>query len=84
MPPGATRVDLSGKAVIPALVSAHMHIGLLDGNDFGPQVYTHDKIVEHLQRYAYHGLGAVFSVGTDVGPQSLRSAASGRPTQRGC
>jgi imidazolonepropionase-like amidohydrolase len=72
LPSGATRVDLSGKTVIPALVSAHMHIGLLDGNDFGPQVYTHDKIVEHLQRYAYYGLGAVFSVGTDVGPESFK------------
>src|SRR5918996_2515684 len=47
-PRDAARVDLSGKAVMPALVSAHMHIGLLDGNDFGPQVYTHEKIVEHL------------------------------------
>src|SRR5687767_1705830 len=34
LPSGATRVDLSGKTVIPALVSAHIHIGLLDGNDF--------------------------------------------------
>ena len=55
LPPGATRVDLTGKMVMPALVSAHVHVGLLDGNDFGPQVYTHDKIVEHLQRYAYYG-----------------------------
>ena len=71
LPAGATRVDLTGKTVIPALVSAHMHIGLLDGNDFGPQVYTHDKLVEHLQRYAYYGMGAVFSVGTDVGQVSF-------------
>jgi imidazolonepropionase-like amidohydrolase len=71
LPTGATRVDLTGKTVIPALVSAHMHVGLLDGNDFGPQVYTHEKIVEHLQRYAYYGVGAVFSAGTDVGPLSF-------------
>jgi imidazolonepropionase-like amidohydrolase len=72
VPGDVARVDLSGKTVMPALVSAHMHVGLLDGNDFGPHVYTHDKIVEHLQRYAYYGLGAVFSVGTDVGPLSFR------------
>ncbi|MGH9203975.1 MAG: amidohydrolase family protein, partial [Vicinamibacterales bacterium] len=71
LPRGATRVDLSGKTVIPTLVSAHIHIGLLDGNDFGPQVYTRDKIVEHLQRYAYYGVGAVLSAGTDVGPLSF-------------
>ena len=70
-PGGATRIDLEGKTVIPALVSAHIHVGLLDGNDFGPPAYTRDKIVEHLQRYAYHGVGAVFSAGTDVGPLSF-------------
>ena len=31
------RVDLTGKTVIPALVSAHMHVGLLSGCDFGPE-----------------------------------------------
>jgi imidazolonepropionase-like amidohydrolase len=71
LPVGATRVDLTGKTVMPALVSAHVHIGLLDGSDFGPQVYTRDKLVEHLQRYAYHGVGAVLSAGTDVGPLSF-------------
>jgi hypothetical protein len=71
LPDGATRVDLTGKVVIPALVSAHMHVGLLDGDQFGPQVYTRDKIVEHLQRYAYYGVGAVLSAGTDVGPLSF-------------
>ena len=71
LPAGATRVDLTGKTVIPALVSAHIHIGLLDGSDFGPQVYTRDKLVEHLQRYAYYGVGAVLSAGTDVGPVSF-------------
>ena len=64
-------MDLTGKTVIPALVSAHMHVGLLDGSDFGPQVYTRDKIVEHLQRYAYYGVAAVFTAGTDVGPLSF-------------
>lgn len=71
VPPGASRVDLAGKTVMPALVSAHMHIGFLAGNDFGPQHYTRDEIVEQLRRYAYYGLGAVFSVGTDVGPLSF-------------
>jgi len=69
--PGGSRMDLQGKTVIPALVSAHIHVGLLSGNDFGPEIYTRDKIVEHLQRYAFHGVGAVLSAGTDVGPLSF-------------
>ena len=68
LPAGAVRVDLTGKTVIPALVSAHVHIGLLHGVRFGPETYTREMIIEHLQRYAYYGLGAVLSAGTDVGP----------------
>jgi imidazolonepropionase-like amidohydrolase len=71
LPAGGTRIDLQGKTVIPALVSAHIHVGLLSGNDFSPEIYTRDKIVEHLQRYAFHGVGAVLSAGTDVGPLSF-------------
>ena len=72
LPAGGTRVDLTGKTVIPALISTHGHIGLLDGMTFGPEVYTHDKIVEHLQRQAYYGVGALLSPGTDVGPLSFQ------------
>ncbi len=72
LPAGARRVDLAGKTVMPALISTHMHVGLLAGNDFGPQVYTHDNIVDNLQRYAYYGLAAVLSAGTDVGPLSFQ------------
>ncbi len=72
LPAGATRVDLTGKTVMPALVNTHGHIGLLDGMTFGPEVYTHDKIVEHLQRQAYYGVGALLSPGTDVGPLSFQ------------
>jgi imidazolonepropionase-like amidohydrolase/sugar lactone lactonase YvrE len=72
LPAGATRVDLTGKTVMPALVSTHVHVGLLNGMSFGPENYTHENIVEHLQRYAYYGLAAVLSPGTDVGPLAFQ------------
>ena len=80
VPDGGTRVNLAGKTVMPALVSTHVHIGLLDGLDFGPQVYTHDHIVEDLQRYAYYGLAAVLSPGTDVGSLAFQVRAE-RPAR---
>ena len=40
VPAGASRVDLTGKTVMPALVGAHVHVGFLEGSDFGPQHYT--------------------------------------------
>jgi imidazolonepropionase-like amidohydrolase len=70
-PAGAARVDLTGKTVIPALVSTHVHVGLLDGADFGTHLYTRETIIGHLRRYAQHGLGAVLSAGTDVGTLSF-------------
>jgi imidazolonepropionase-like amidohydrolase len=72
LPQGGTRVDLSGRTVMPAMVSTHVHVGLLDGMTFGPEVYNHDHIVEHLQRYAFYGLAAVLSPGTDVGPLAFQ------------
>src|SRR5262245_33131018 len=30
VPPGATRVDLTGKTVMPAIIDAHGHLGFLD------------------------------------------------------
>ena len=84
-PGGATRIDLEGKTVIPALVSAHIHVGLLDGNDFGPPAYTRDKIAEHLQRYAYHGVGAVFQRRNRCWPALVRgSRKSNRRTRPAC
>lgn len=70
-PAGAARVDLTAKTVVPALVSTHVHVGLLDGADFGAHLYSRDTIIEHLRRYAQYGVGAVLSAGTDVGTLSF-------------
>jgi len=75
-PAGAARVDLTGKTVIPALVDAHSHFGFLNQKDgsmskdnFNPQ-----NLLDHLERYAYHGFAAAISMGTDFGdlPYRLR------------
>lgn len=71
-PAGAVRLGLTGKTVLPALVSTHVHAGLLDGVSFGPENYKRETIIDHLQRYAYYGLGAVLSAGTDVGPLAFQ------------
>jgi imidazolonepropionase-like amidohydrolase len=70
-PPGATRVDLSGKTVMPALVSTHIHIGFLKGLTLTADNYTRDVLVDHLERYAYYGVGTVLSAGTDMGSLSF-------------
>jgi imidazolonepropionase-like amidohydrolase len=69
VPPGATRVDLAGKTVMPAIVDAHGHPGFLDAvtGKLSKANFTRENYIDHLQRYAYHGVAATISTGTDMG-----------------
>jgi imidazolonepropionase-like amidohydrolase len=66
-PAGATRVDLTGKTVIPALIDIHNHLGWTNQktNTATRQSYTRELVVDHLQRYAYYGVAATLSMGLD-------------------
>lgn len=66
-PAGATRVDLSGKTVIPALIDIHNHLGWTNQktNKATKQSYTRQLVIDHLQRYAYYGVTATLSMGLD-------------------
>ena len=66
IPGGATRVDLSGKTVMPAVVNAHMHLAS-----------TRDDRVAQLQHLAYYGVGLAVSLGQDEGdvPFEMRDEA---------
>jgi imidazolonepropionase-like amidohydrolase len=67
LPPGATRVDLTGKTVIPALIDIHNHLGWTDQktNKATKESYTRALVVDHLERYAYYGVAATLSMGLD-------------------
>ena len=54
VPPGATRVSLAGKTVMPALVDTHVHLSP-----------TRELLARDLKRRAYFGLSAALSLGTD-------------------
>ncbi len=64
-PVGATSIDLAGKTVIPALIDAHAHLGYERYTSWGSQNYSRENLIDHLDRYAYYGFGAVFSAGSD-------------------
>jgi imidazolonepropionase-like amidohydrolase len=74
MPAGAARVDLSGKTVMPAIVDAHGHLGFLDAatGKMSKANFTPENYIDHLQRYAYHGVAATISTGTDMGDLAYR------------
>ena len=91
-PPGAARVDLAGKTVIPALIDAHQHLGLTNVRDgsHSKDNYTRANLIEHLERSAYHGVAATMSLGLEfdeplafelrdaVIPNAARFLTSGR------
>jgi len=67
-PAGATRVDLTGKTVIPALIDGHNHIGLVNEKDGSNTKanYTRDNLIDQLQRYVYYGTAAAMSMGLEA------------------
>ena len=76
-PSGATRIDLTGKTVIPALVDAHVHLGYRKGLSFTADNYTRENLLDILDRFAYFGVAAVLEAGTGRGdlPFQVRSEA---------
>ena len=66
-PTGATRVDLTGKTVMPTLIDIHTHTGFQRGATYVPQNYGRETIVEDLNRALRFGVSAVVSEGIDPG-----------------
>ena len=54
VPAGATRVNLAGKTVMPAIIDTHVHLSA-----------TREKLVRDLKQRGYCGVGAALSMGTD-------------------
>jgi imidazolonepropionase-like amidohydrolase len=78
-PAGAAHVDLTGKTVMPAIVDAHKHLAV-----------TRDALVDELQHLASYGIGAVMSLGQDIGDvayqvrsETIPNAARFRTAGRG-
>ena len=79
IPAGASRVDLTGKTVMPAIVDAHTHMPT-----------GREALVELLRRKAYFGVAAVISLGQDnndvaqqVRQETIPGAARLRTAGRG-
>ena len=55
VPAGATRVNLAGKTVMPAIIDTHTHLS-----------QTRDMLTDDLRRRAYFGVSAAMSLGQDT------------------
>jgi imidazolonepropionase-like amidohydrolase len=66
-PPGARRIDLTGKTVMPTLVNAHGHPGFQRGLTYTADNFTRDTVMDDLNRALYFGVAAVQSQGIEKG-----------------
>src|SRR6267142_3904993 len=64
VPAGATRVNLAGKTVMPAIVDTHTHLS-----------QTREALVDDLRRRAYFGVGEALSLGQDTTDVSFQIRA---------
>jgi imidazolonepropionase-like amidohydrolase len=78
IPENATVVDLSGKTVMPAIVDLHGHVGYQRGLSYDEANYTRENLIDHLNRYAYYGVGTIVSMGTDPGDLAFQIQAEQR------
>jgi len=81
VPAGASRVDLTGKTVIPGIVDAHSHPGytIIKTNRTEKETYTRENLVDHLKRLAYYGVAATMSLGVDRGDIPFQVRANPTP-----
>jgi len=73
VPAGAAHVDLAGKTVMPAMVDLHGHLGFQNvaAGTMSKETFTRENLIDHLERLAYHGVGAVVGIGDLVDRSDL-------------
>jgi imidazolonepropionase-like amidohydrolase len=67
-PQGASRVSLTGKTVMPAIVDTHTHLS-----------QTREALTDDLRRRAYYGVSAAMSLGQDAGELPFQMRAQTLP-----
>src|SRR5262245_26887742 len=62
-PKGARVVDVHGRTIMPGLISAHSHVGLVAGTANSADAYTRDAVESALVRYEQFGVTSIVSLG---------------------
>jgi imidazolonepropionase-like amidohydrolase len=60
IPAGTTRIDVSGKTIIPGLIDSHAHLNV----EQGATVPVRDDLVRRLRMYAMYGVTSAVSLGS--------------------
>lgn len=66
-PEGATVVDCTGETIIPGLISAHSHLGVLDNNATpSPNAYNMPNVMAALNQFERYGVTTIVSLGLNT------------------
>ena len=66
----------------PALVDAHAHLGYRKGTTFTADNFTRENILDQMNQFAYWGVSAVLSTGTDIGELIFQLRSESNSTTR--
>ena len=66
-PKGSARIELTGRTVTPVFINLQAQPGMNNGAQYGSKNYMRDSVTADLSRYAYYGVMAVLTAGTDAG-----------------
>ncbi|HTZ90571.1 MAG TPA: amidohydrolase family protein [Alloacidobacterium sp.] len=62
-PKNAQIIDATGQTLIPGLINAHGHLGLIDGAKNSATAYTEDNVLAELRMYERYGVTTMLSLG---------------------
>lgn len=62
-PKDATVVDVTGRTIMPGLISAHSHLGLTKGDSLAPENYNRENVAKQLAQYEAYGVTGLLSLG---------------------
>jgi imidazolonepropionase-like amidohydrolase len=60
IPVGATRIDMSGRTIMPGMINAHAHVNI----DSEVKTPVRDQLVQRLRTYADYGVTTAVSLGS--------------------
>ena len=71
VPKGARVVDVHGRTIMPGLINAHGHVGLVAGGKNSAEAYTRENILPQLAQYEQYGVTSIMALGLnrDLGYQ---------------
>ena len=68
IPPHSRVIELTGKSVLPGLISDHSHVGLVKGTSVSGNNITRANILRQLRQYTVYGVTTVTSLGLNLQP----------------